>query len=313
MLTLGLPLLTALEPQERVVLIAHELGHARNGDSRRGLLVGSAVRGLAELYGLLAPERMSELDDNTYELIPYAFFWVISRPVYWALLVEYHLLLRDSQRAEYLADSFAAKVAGTNATIGLHEKALLGSAVSGLVKFGADPASKPSTDLFEQIRAHMALVPDRERERRRRVARLEDARLDVTHPPTGLRIRLLEERPVDEPAVSLSQAGSDSIDFELAPLRPALQERLLDEYRDSLYYGWRGRPAVSAANVSKEDEVKRIRLFLRDFTARAVMEHLRSELEDTGRPPELTRKEIELVRFVRDGPLADRLGSSLPD
>jgi hypothetical protein len=47
--------------------------------------------------------------------------------------------------------------------------------------------------------------------------------------------------------------------------------------------------------------LNRIRRFLRDFTATAVMEHLRSEIEATGGSPELTRKEIELVRFVREG------------
>jgi hypothetical protein len=32
-----------------------------------------------------------------------------------------------------------------------------------------------------------------------------------------------------------------------------------------------------------------------------VMEHLRSQIEDTGASPELTRKEVELVRFIREG------------
>jgi len=55
-----------------------------------------------------------------------------------------------------------------------------------------------------------------------------------------------------------------------------------------------------------------IRYMLRQFTARAVREHIRSQIEDSGRSPELTEKEIELVRFVRDsrfdwdGYLADR-------
>jgi hypothetical protein len=39
---------------------------------------------------------------------------------------------------------------------------------------------------------------------------------------------------------------------------------------------------------------------LRQFTATAVREHIRSQIEDAGGPPELTEKEIELVRFVRD-------------
>jgi hypothetical protein len=43
-----------------------------------------------------------------------------------------------------------------------------------------------------------------------------------------------------------------------------------------------------------------IRHFLRNFTATAVKEHLRSQLEDTGGAPNLTDKEVELVRYIRD-------------
>lgn len=42
-----------------------------------------------------------------------------------------------------------------------------------------------------------------------------------------------------------------------------------------------------------------IRHFLRNFTATAVKEHLRSQLEDTGGRPNLTEREIELVRYIR--------------
>ena len=40
-----------------------------------------------------------------------------------------------------------------------------------------------------------------------------------------------------------------------------------------------------------------IRHFLRELTASAVKEHLRSQL-DSARDPELTTNEVELVRFV---------------
>jgi len=43
-----------------------------------------------------------------------------------------------------------------------------------------------------------------------------------------------------------------------------------------------------------------IRYMLRQFTARAVREHIRSQIEDEGSSSDLTEKEIELVRFVRD-------------
>jgi hypothetical protein len=60
--------------------------------------------------------------------------------------------------------------------------------------------------------------------------------------------------------------------------------------------------------------MKGMRYFLRNFTATAVKEHLRSQLEDTGGSPELTPKEIELVRFIRDGSFEwKRFAASQPD
>jgi hypothetical protein len=47
--------------------------------------------------------------------------------------------------------------------------------------------------------------------------------------------------------------------------------------------------------------MKGVRHFLRDFTATAVREHLRSEIEAADASPELTRNEIELVRFICEG------------
>ena len=47
--------------------------------------------------------------------------------------------------------------------------------------------------------------------------------------------------------------------------------------------------------------MKGIRHFLRNFTASAVKEHLRSQVEETGGSPALTTNELELVRFIRQG------------
>jgi hypothetical protein len=47
--------------------------------------------------------------------------------------------------------------------------------------------------------------------------------------------------------------------------------------------------------------MKGIRHFVRDFTATAVREHLRSQIEDTSDSPDLTKNEIELVRFICNG------------
>ena len=57
--------------------------------------------------------------------------------------------------------------------------------------------------------------------------------------------------------------------------------------------------------------MKGIRHFLREFTASAVKEHLRSQIEDAEGPPELTKNEIELVRFIRERPFDLAASASL--
>ncbi|MDQ3823301.1 MAG: M48 family metallopeptidase [Actinomycetota bacterium] len=237
-LTLGLPLLTAVGPQERVALVAHELAHARNGDATRGLFVGSAVRALAELYWLLAPEELSgelDWDLGAFERIVNGFLWLVSRPAYGLLLLELHLLLRDAQRAEYLADALAADVAGTEAAVALQEKMLLEPTLWSAVKAASRPGANGQRDVFALLSEAVAGVPERERERRRRAARLEGARLSDSHPPTAKRIDLLERREQKQPRVVLDAAASARIDAELASLRAAFGRRLVDEYRDTLY------------------------------------------------------------------------------
>jgi Zn-dependent protease with chaperone function len=238
-LALGLPLMTALEPQERVALIAHELAHARNGDSTRSFFMGSAIRALDELYGLLAPnEHLYEVENpdlGPIERLANWGLWLISRPILGILLVQLHLVMRDSQRAEYLADALALKVAGKEAAVSLQEKILLEPTFQAVVQHAARPGKDGEADVFDDLAAAVLAVPPRERERRRRVARLEESRLSDTHPPTGKRIELMESRPSDEPLVALDEEGSRAIDAELASRRQAAHRDLVDDYRDSLY------------------------------------------------------------------------------
>ncbi|HEY7018276.1 MAG TPA: hypothetical protein VH297_07375 [Gaiellaceae bacterium] len=46
--------------------------------------------------------------------------------------------------------------------------------------------------------------------------------------------------------------------------------------------------------------MKGIRYFFRNFTALAVKEHLRSQIEDAGTAADLTPNEVELVHFAAD-------------
>jgi Zn-dependent protease with chaperone function len=229
-LILGMPLLAILGPGERVALIAHEIGHDRNGDARRGLLIGSAVLGLDRLSALLQP---SESRDSI-EAAVNALLWLVSRPVDAVLWLEARLLMRDSQRAEYLADALAARVAGSEATIALHERLLLWPTVALTVQHASH---ENATDVLDRLHAAVERVPGRERERRRRVARLEHTQLDDSHPPTGMRIALVEGRRREQPRVHLGEARSQMIDAELEPFAARVDQELLDAHRSSLYYG----------------------------------------------------------------------------
>jgi Zn-dependent protease with chaperone function len=235
-LTLGLPLIAVLEPQERVALIAHELAHARNGDATRGLLVGSSVDGLAALYWTLSPEDHGDTPGGPIlDLIAKGLLWVVSRPVWLVLMLQLHLLLRDMQRAEYLADALAAGVAGTEAVVAAHEKLLLEHTIWATLQHAAGPSGADRKDVFADLAEAVLRVPDRERERRRRLARLEDARLGETHPPTGKRIEVLEGRPRAQPEVTLAEDGAEAIDAELATRSRQQGQRLIEEYREAIY------------------------------------------------------------------------------
>ena len=47
--------------------------------------------------------------------------------------------------------------------------------------------------------------------------------------------------------------------------------------------------------------MKGVRHFFRNYTAMAVKEHLRSQIEGAGDSPNFTRNEIELMRFIAEG------------
>ena len=233
-LRLGLPLLMALDPQERVAVIAHELAHARNGDAARSFLVGGALQALEELFTSLrsGAGTLGYSDFRILEWVSRGLLWILSQPIaglYYTLAL---LLLRDSHRAEYLADALAARVAGTAAEIGSDEKLLL----SSLFETAALHAGRSdSRGVFEDLSRLMRDVPARERERRRRLARIEGVRLSSTHPPTARRMELLETRPSEPGRVFLDPDRAAAIDRELDPLRASIAASVADDYRAALY------------------------------------------------------------------------------
>lgn len=236
-LEIGLPLFAIQSNAERVALLGHEIGHSANGDNGRRFFVVSAMETLEVWYGLIRPHTLlsSESGMPGFVMLPvnlllYGVAGMI-RGWIWALV---HLLFRNSQRAEYLADSLAAVVAGDQAAVGLGEMLYRGGLYDYVVQRVAN--SNGQLRLFDELGHQMSIIPERELERIRRVSLLPESRIDTTHPPTAYRISFLEQRSKGEPKVVIAPEDSRLLEQELASLHDVVERSVLDRYRDSLYY-----------------------------------------------------------------------------
>ena len=211
-LCLGLPLWATLDPQERVALLVHELGHFVNGDVRRGPLTQIAETTLGRVADLLAPDEAG--DGGIFELLARAIGWVLSRIVF-AL----HLLLvwtsqRDSQRAEYLADELGARAAGTAAAVSLADHMLSTDGIDTVIRREARAGNGARAWHAAARTARTNRAPDVPV--LRQLSNHTGVSLFASHPPTGLRADMLERRPAHGAAVTLTETASARIDDELS-------------------------------------------------------------------------------------------------
>ncbi|MGW6419473.1 M48 family metalloprotease [Streptomyces sp. NPDC055055] len=230
-LSLGLGLWHVMPPQERIALLGHEFGHYAHGDTRHGLLVGTALDSQETWRYTLAAKRADSLMDHFVNLMTAPPRLLVDG----VLAVLEHLTLRDTQRAEYLADSSAALVGGSAAAAGVMDRLLVGGGVDGELRReivaartrigGARRREEPAAGLWERLAAFGATIPPQEYERRRRVAERRGHQVDSTHPPTHLRRRRLAEGERTEALIELDPVRSARIEAELAaPARRVAEE-----------------------------------------------------------------------------------------
>lgn len=222
-LVLGLPLWATLDPQQRIALLGHELGHYAHGDTRHGFLVGSALSSLDTWRYLLARSEDGDSLSDT-------FINVLTAPPRWSVHGLTVLLdgatLRATQRAEYLADGAAARTAGRDAAVGLLQRLLVSRSselamrrevVAARTRAGGRTRREIQAEgLWERVAAEVRAVPEREYERLRRVAERRGHCVDATHPPTHLRIRNLTRGELRPPALALDPDRAAALDAELA-------------------------------------------------------------------------------------------------
>ncbi|MEU9193257.1 M48 family metalloprotease [Streptomyces hundungensis] len=235
-LHIGLALWEVLDPQERVALLGHELGHYAHGDVRHGRLVGTALQSLHHWLYFLTPvptlyrrRTVPELAAAALISVPRSVFHAV------ALLLE-GLALRGSQRSEYLADRAAVRVGSAAAATRMMDRLLIGNAITTALRTesvraqarigGAEPQGA-ADGLWERIAERAATVSEREYERLRRVSVLRGHSVDSTHPPTHLRRHLMEVGEPAAPTVVVDPETAAAIATELAPARIALARQVI--------------------------------------------------------------------------------------
>lgn len=211
-LILGLPLWAGLSPDARVALLGHELAHLVNNDPRNALLTQPALTTFGRLADLLDPRGMGRG-------LAGLFGRLLLQPVAWVCW-RIHLLLctlaaSDSRRAEYLADDLALRMGGTAGTTELLHTLVAADAVRTAVRRAAASGAEIADWFPAATEARLQAIGTL-RIREQHSIRLDASTL-ASHPPSGLRSRVIAARADQPPALSIEpQLWLDS-DAELQP------------------------------------------------------------------------------------------------
>jgi Zn-dependent protease with chaperone function len=147
---------------------------------------------------------------------------LLIRPVMWSLrfvawcgyLGVVWVEARDGQRAEYLADELSARAAGSEAATSLLDVLVNAEVVAMLAAREARQRRGPAQwrEAVRDTRAEMAP----RRDRLWQLSVRDHVSLFASHPPAGLRARLIASRPYETAAVVLTEADAERMDTELA-------------------------------------------------------------------------------------------------
>ncbi|MFG2191444.1 M48 family metallopeptidase [Streptomyces sp. NPDC048639] len=265
---LGLPLWLTLAPQQRVAAVAHEFGHFVSRDIRRGALVGIALGSLAG-----GAKLMEQRPDTSESAVPaplllrhadqmaeylYRFNargklanWALGIPglvVRGAARLLVRLTLPGARRAEFQADAVAARIASTQAAVSALRDRHLADVVNVEVNRMAIAAHTFSRtragqstypDFWAKVAAHVAALPDSERERLHGVDLsnvtttdsdpLGSPAKDSGLPSSSLRVARLSLGAAQPAAVTLDAAGADAIEYELRESKSRLARQVVQD------------------------------------------------------------------------------------
>jgi heat shock protein HtpX len=226
-LTIGLPLWITLPPSARVALLAHELGHNVNGDPTRGLLVRPALTTFAVLARTSGIDRSLEdaaySSSHAYSQVAQMLIWLASRIFAIIHLAITALAAPDHQRAEYRADAMSVRVAGTEGTLAVLERLTLAPQLRRAIHHSAEIHPPEAwAGLAASLRESRSSTLDALHQLTRR-----NTSLWRSHPPSGLRVKIVRNWPHTAALVELSDKTSAAIEEELGSWYAALHGEIL--------------------------------------------------------------------------------------
>lgn len=216
-LEIGLPLWAALGPAGRQALLGHELGHLVNGDPTTAFATQPALTTFRRLAQIFDPDGLVDSSNPVRELIGTVIAYLVFYPFQSGCRAAHRFLSRvaaqDHQRAEAYADALALRLGGTAGAVELMRVMLFGDAVRAALRRAAPSGAEPDAWRAEVERALAQRQPDT------RLAEQRSMRYDVelyaSHPPSGLRSRLVRSWPATEPAVPVLADTFLAADAEL--------------------------------------------------------------------------------------------------
>jgi Zn-dependent protease with chaperone function len=241
-LTIGLPLWSALDDRQRVAVLGHECGHEVNGDLRSTVVVGTAITTLSIWSWLLRPDvRATQrrwrqgTTGGSLNLFIVAEYLVplillpLSVTIGLLALGLHRIAARSGQRAEYRADELAAVAAGTDTTVATLDQFFCGNSLMHalMTALGADR----NADVWAAEQRFLDSVTPSQRERWRRIAAREQHRTDASHPPTLLRQEMLLSRPKVEGKADVPTHLMAAMTAELGAFAPTIARQLRDAER----------------------------------------------------------------------------------
>jgi heat shock protein HtpX len=224
-LTLGVPLLLALTPQQVVALVGHELGHLKYEDNRRSLLLQPAATFFGRLAHVAWPPSLAG--------VPFTFVSQVMWPIGIAYLplASAHVAIRSAMAAqdraiELRADLMAAQAAGTAAAVEMLDTLTLVPIIAGYLQHHVEEGEAAT-----RWRRYMGSVRERHVDSlpaRRQLSMRTDASVLADHPAPGRRHQWLSAQPVRTPGLLVEEAAGVRLEQEIAPYAEILHREMLD-------------------------------------------------------------------------------------